>query len=102
MPFLNFEQLNPLQRQVAQKLFATNHPGEAPEAWRWRVTEQGTLCDSEPERRPATEVYDPAYGDDRLCECGHPYHRHFNIHDGCYEIYGCKYCQCYEFKEKTE
>jgi len=43
--------------------------------------------------------YNPDYGDDRICECGHPYYRHFDTYasmDAC----GCKYCRCYKFKEK--
>ncbi len=45
--------------------------------------------------------YNPNYGDNRLCECGHPYHRHFDSYednDAC----GCKYkhtCKCKGFKE---
>ena len=35
--------------------------------------------------------YDPAYGDDRECLCGHPYYRHFDYYDNMYPI-GCKYC----------
>jgi len=41
--------------------------------------------------------YNPKYGDDRLCKCGHPYHRHFDGYDGNAAV-GCKYCQCYEFE----
>lgn len=42
--------------------------------------------------------YNPEYGDDRTCECGHPYYRHF---DSWYDMddVGCKYCQCFDFKE---
>jgi len=42
--------------------------------------------------------YNPKYGDDRICECGHPYYRHFDTYEDMYPC-GCKYCQCYEFKE---
>lgn len=45
--------------------------------------------------------YNPNYGDDRLCECGHPYHRHFDSYEDM-EAIGCKYCTCYEFKEVNE
>jgi hypothetical protein len=43
-------------------------------------------------------TYNPHYGDDRVCECGHRYYRHFDSYennDPC----GCKYCTCRTFKE---
>lgn len=43
--------------------------------------------------------YNPEYGDDRLCECGHTYYRHFDSQDGMAPV-GCKYCCCDEFKPK--
>ena len=43
--------------------------------------------------------YNPNYGDDRECECGHPYYRHFDSYDEMVAC-GCKYCNCYEFKGK--
>jgi hypothetical protein len=43
-------------------------------------------------------LYNPKYGDDRVCICGHPYHRHFDSYEDN-EAVGCKYCQCYDFKE---
>jgi hypothetical protein len=43
--------------------------------------------------------YNPDYGDNRVCECGHAYHRHFDwMEDN--EACGCKYCDCYTFVEK--
>lgn len=45
-----------------------------------------------------THKYNPDYGDERVCVCGHPYHRHFDSYEDMYAI-GCKYCACYEFKE---
>ncbi|MDB4278021.1 hypothetical protein N9917_00165 [Deltaproteobacteria bacterium] len=50
---------------------------------------------AEPEEKRA---YNPEYGSDRLCGCGHVYYRHFDTYEGM-EPVGCKYCQCYEFKE---
>lgn len=41
-------------------------------------------------------IYDKTYGDDRLCECGHEYYRHFDTYDDMRHV-GCKYCQCYTF-----
>ena len=45
--------------------------------------------------------YNPDYGDDRICKCGHPYYRHFDTYDAM-AIVGCKYCQCYYFEEKKD
>jgi len=42
--------------------------------------------------------YNPKFGDDKVCECGHPYYRHFDSYEQMDPV-GCKYCQCYEFKE---
>ena len=44
--------------------------------------------------------YNPRYGNDRLCVCGHPYYRHFDTYDDMEDV-GCKYCGCFEFKEET-
>lgn len=41
--------------------------------------------------------YNPDYGDDKICQCYHPYHRHFDSHDDMANT-GCKYCDCKEFK----
>ena len=43
--------------------------------------------------------YNPDYGADRMCECGHPYYRHFDTYDQMEDV-GCKYCECHTFKEK--
>lgn len=44
--------------------------------------------------------YNPAYGDDRICRCDHPYYRHFDTYDSM-ALAGCKYCGCFEFVEKS-
>lgn len=44
--------------------------------------------------------YNPAYGDDRICVCGHTYYRHFDTHEDMVPT-GCKYCGCYTFRELT-
>ena len=53
-------------------------------------------------------AYNPKYGDDRLCVCGHPYYRHFdsfapdvNATRQCMEPVGCKYCGCDTFREAS-
>jgi hypothetical protein len=43
--------------------------------------------------------YNPEYGDDRMCVCGHPYYRHFDTYEDMYPV-GCKYCECGYFEEK--
>jgi hypothetical protein len=42
--------------------------------------------------------YNAAYGDDRHCECGHVYYRHFDSYEDN-EPVGCKYCPCDTFVE---
>jgi hypothetical protein len=42
--------------------------------------------------------YNPEYGDDRICQCGHSYYRHFDSYDEMANI-GCKYCYCRDFQE---
>jgi hypothetical protein len=52
---------------------------------------------------PATVklVYNPKYGDDKICVCGHPYYRHFDSSEKMSNV-GCKYCQCGYFKEAKD
>lgn len=51
---------------------------------------------------PQTKIvrrYNPEYGDEELCECGHPYKTHFDstgLHIACY------HCDCEGFVEDTE
>ena len=44
-----------------------------------------------------TRKYNKDFGDDKECECGHPYYRHFDTYEDM-EACGCKYCGCYNFK----
>lgn len=44
--------------------------------------------------------YNPDFGDDRPCICGHPYYRHFDTYEDMTPV-GCKYCQCHTFIEYT-
>ena len=50
--------------------------------------------------QPDKLVYNPKYGDDRECICGHPYYRHFDSYEDN-EPVGCKYCSCYTVVEQT-
>lgn len=45
--------------------------------------------------------YNPNYGDNRICKCGHAYYRHFDSHEDMDPV-GCKYCECYTFIENKE
>jgi len=45
--------------------------------------------------------YNPKYGDDRVCKCGHSYYRHFDTYEDM-ETCGCKYCGCFDFEEAKE
>ena len=42
--------------------------------------------------------YNPDFGDDRDCACGHSYYRHFDSYEDM-EPVGCKYCSCYHWKK---
>ncbi len=46
-----------------------------------------------------SEQYDPEFGDDVECLCGHPYYRHFDPYDDM-EPVGCKYCSHYSYNDK--
>ena len=50
---------------------------------------------------PPKPPYDPLFGDDRVCKCGHSYYRHFDTYENMSPV-GCKYCGCNEFEERTE
>ena len=40
--------------------------------------------------------YNPEYGDERICKCGHSYYRHFDTYENMSAV-GCKYCECNYF-----
>ena len=76
-------------------------------------TDNGYYCDTckerlggcrclQPTKAWGPYAYDPKFGDDRVCECGHQYYRHFDTWDDMKAV-GCKYCGslCYVFKEKS-
>lgn len=52
------------------------------------------------ERVVVERHYNPEYGDDRICRCGHTYYRHFDSYEQMDPV-GCKYCSCDEFKEAS-
>jgi hypothetical protein len=44
--------------------------------------------------------YNPNFGDDRICKCGHVYYRHFDTYEDMFPC-GCKYCVCDTFEEEN-
>jgi len=46
----------------------------------------------------SSDKYDPNFGDDKECTCGHPYYRHFDSYENMAPV-GCKYCHCFKFTE---
>jgi len=47
------------------------------------------------------EKYNPNYGNDRICKCGHSYYRHFDSYQNM-DTCGCKYCGCFNFIENNK
>jgi len=79
--------MNEMKIQLLKKLTPANQP---PYVQEFRIDGLNIL-----ERNK----YNPNFGDNRMCDCGHPYYRHFDTYDNM-EPVGCKYCECYKFKEK--
>jgi len=52
------------------------------------------------EKTVIEKKYNKDFGDERVCECGHPYYRHFDTYDNMYAC-GCKYCGCQNFIESN-
>lgn len=47
-------------------------------------------------------LFNPEYGNDRVCMCGHTYERHFDFYEEPdMQDVGCKYCPCDNFMENT-
>lgn len=47
-------------------------------------------------------LYNPEYGDNRICRCGHTYDRHFDgFEETSHQDVGCKYCDCSDFAEEA-
>lgn len=51
-------------------------------------------------RKIVAKEWNPQYDQDRECECGHPYYRHFDTYEEMAPI-GCKYCPCFFFVPKV-
>ena len=39
-------------------------------------------------------TFDPSFGNERKCVCGHTYYRHFDSGSSWMSPVGCKYCEC--------
>jgi hypothetical protein len=74
-----------------------------------KITDGGDYCDTCGLRLRACECkpqeyawgpycYDPNFGDDKMCRCGHVYYRHFDPFENMRAV-GCKYCNCQKFEE---
>lgn len=49
---------------------------------------------------PEIEImWDKDRDQEEMCDCGHPYYRHFDSYEDMAPI-GCKYCPCFTFKKK--
>ena len=48
-----------------------------------------------------TRHYNPKFGNDKPCGCGHSYYRHFDSYDNMFPC-GCKYCDCTTWHEQNE
>ena len=46
-------------------------------------------------------LYDPTFGDDVECECGHAYYRHFDTYEDMAPV-GCKYCMHGDMTVETQ
>jgi hypothetical protein len=72
-------------------------PGEI--AWfREQMTHLATEGVWDVNNDPHMAIYWPDFGNDRECQCGHPYIRHFDPFENNDPV-GCKYCQCERFQE---
>lgn len=45
-------------------------------------------------------AWDEKFEQSKVCQCGHPYYRHFDTYEDMYPC-GCKYCACRMFHEPT-
>lgn len=46
-------------------------------------------------------VYNKNFGDNKICDCGHAYIRHFDSYENNRDV-GCKYCACYTWREMQD
>jgi hypothetical protein len=60
-----------------------------------RISETVEMLESKISR-----AWNPNHDQKAVCECGHPYHRHFDGYEDMASV-GCKYCECYTFTTRT-
>lgn len=75
--------------------------GKLLEEYREPQTTEGPYLRSVVTRKYEVLSYNPKYGDDRVCECGHLYYRHFDSYENMSAV-GCKYCECHTFNENPQ
>jgi hypothetical protein len=63
-----------------------------------KITEK---AEEQPYLKVTTLEYNPHYGDERVCVCGHTYYRHFDSWEEMDPV-GCKYCACRTFVEAKQ
>jgi len=88
-----------IYRKICESLNAQHAPEEGAI---YQHTELGSAIIKSITNNPYITIrkYNPDYGDNRICECGHLYYRHFDSYENMDPV-GCKYCgQCHTFKEK--
>lgn len=78
-----------------KETYITGHFGEKIKAYQVGPTDGPYLHYLVEELR-----YNPDYGDDKICKCGHSYERHFDTFESMAPV-GCKYCGCHKFKPKN-
>lgn len=78
-------------------------PGGSREGWRLVSVQPAAPLPGDPylfeTRTEVARKWNPHYGEDRVCRCGHPYYRHFDGYESPPDPVGCKYCACRTFVE---
>lgn len=96
-------------RKAGKKITITGYK-ETLQKWDWdgeKYTEEALLVSDrngpylEYIMLQPTKMYNPDYGDTRMCKCGHHYYRHFDTYEDMNPC-GCKYCRCRNFVEQVE
>lgn len=93
-----YEQLSPKMKLLHDRLWDRFRHIDGDRVRLVRAALQEAILIFEP-KPTISEQYDKDFGDDKLCKCGHPYHRHFDSYEDM-EPTGCKYCKCLSFREK--
>ena len=87
------DQIAAISKWIAAEFEPKNNEGEKPNVMDSINQPYLKVVSIETERK-----YNPNFGDNKECKCGHDYHRHFDSYEGM-EATGCKYCGCNDFEE---